>query len=150
MDPLYIFVFTVVASTEGFLLACILILLTQKNKKIASSFFWGALGVLLSVPLLKEFFKAPRPEGALIETTGYAFPSGHAAGALFLALSLCYLARNLRAPLRYFVYTLSLGAALAIGMSRIDLGVHTPLQVGAGYAIAVVWVALFVWLARRK
>jgi undecaprenyl-diphosphatase len=141
MSPLYLFIFTQLASTGGFFVVAgvvwLCLLIGQHTR--AWAFFIATLGVVISTSFLKELLHVARPEHPLIPTEGYAFPSGHAAGSLFLAIEICYSARHLARPLRYLVYVLSLGAAFAIGISRVELGVHTPFQVVAGYFLGAAW-----------
>ncbi len=149
MDSFFLFAFTVVASTEGFLISCALILVGLLVRKRALPFLVATIGVLLSTIALKEVLQVARPVSSLIETTGYAFPSGHATGSLFLALSLCYLSRTLPKPLRFGVYVAALMTALVIGVSRLHFGVHTPLQVIAGFVLGAAWVGVYVWMDTR-
>lgn len=149
MDSLFLFAFTIIASTEGFLVSCALILVGLLARKRALPFLVATIGVLLSTVALKELLQVARPVSSLIETTGYAFPSGHATGSLFLALSLCYLPRTLPKPLRFGVYVAALMTALVIGLSRLHFGVHTPLQVFAGYLLGAVWAGVYIWMDRR-
>ena len=102
---------------------------------------------MVSVQLVKEWLRVPRPDAALIDTIGYAFPSGHSAGAFFLALSACVLATG---PSRPYVCVLAIIAAMLIGVSRVQLGVHTPLQVIAGFVIGAVWVYIWTLLKRSR
>ena len=150
MNEAYLFVFTDIASTEGFIIAVLLLgawLYFSKRTREAITFLFSAAGMMVSVQALKEWLRVPRPEAALIDTIGYAFPSGHSAGAFFLALSACVLATGSSRP---YVCVLALVAALLIGLSRIQLGVHTPLQVAAGFVIGVAWVSVWTLLKRSR
>ncbi len=149
MDSFFLFAFTTIASTEGFLISCALILVGLLLRKRALPFLVATIGVLLSTIVLKELLQVARPVSTLIETTGYAFPSGHASGSLFLALSLCYLSRALPRPLRYGVCAAALMTALVIGLSRLHFGVHTPLQVFAGYVLGAAWAGVYIWMDTR-
>jgi undecaprenyl-diphosphatase len=153
MDSAYIFLFTKIASTEGFLvatLAIIMAFLFSKNARSAVALFASAAGVIIVVNLIKETLQVARPSAAVIEVTGYAFPSGHAAGSAFLAAVVIFLARNLSFPLRVAVTGTSIVAALAIGASRIGFQVHTPLQVLAGFAIGIFFAFVFARFASRE
>jgi len=146
MEFPYVFLFTKVASTEGFLVATGIILtafLFQKDARRAVALFATAAGMILTVNVIKESLQVARPIEALIEVTGYAFPSGHAAGSAFLAFVVAYLAYPLRTPLRYLVLSACVLAALAIGASRIAFQVHTPVQVFAGYLIGALFAFIF-------
>lgn len=153
MDPLLLYFFTVIASTEGFVagVALLLILLVLRHKIEAASYLAAcAAGLIIAVNVLKETFQVPRPVEALIETTGYAFPSGHAAGSCFLAAVVIVLvrrhARVVRIPITVFVSVL----ALAICWSRIELRVHTFEQVLAGAAVGVAFALVFALSARMR
>jgi undecaprenyl-diphosphatase len=95
---------------------------------------------------LKYAIHRARPEaffGTVPET--FSFPSGH---ALF---SLCFygtfaglLASRLnRAAARAAVWGTAALLILAIGLSRIYLGVHHPTDVIGGYVIAAFWISVF-------
>jgi undecaprenyl-diphosphatase len=149
----FLFLFTGIASTEGFLIATLLIITVfvwLKNSRSAVALFASTAGLVLTLNILKESFKIPRPENALIEVTGYAFPSGHAAGAIFLAHLVIYLCRNQSYPVRFLVAVVSLGSALAIGASRVAYQVHTPLQVFAGFVVGTLFALLFIYTASRS
>jgi len=150
-----IFLFTRVASTEGYIVASALItlfLLLRKEYRHARVFVLCSAGLAVSTVLIKGLIGASRPLGGLVEVTGYGFPSGHAAGALFLALCIATLVYThlSSAFLRGMVYGITLGTALMIGISRVYFGVHTPLQVVAGFALALVWGLLFFWYYRKE
>jgi undecaprenyl-diphosphatase len=152
----YVFIFTVLASTEAFFLVAGIVaayLVLHRRFKEATYFVLAAVGLVLSTVGLKTLFAIPRPIDALIEATGYAFPSGHASGSMFLALSLCFMARKLPRRRRHVVYVGLALLALLIGASRIQLAVHTPLQVMAGFSLGAFWALAFIWLvehSRRK
>ncbi len=91
--------------------------------------------------LLKLAFLVPRPflldsrlqphEAALDSATGYSFPSGHSSGAASLAMGMGLGYRRLWVWIALWAY------ALLVGLSRLYLGVHTPLDVVAGLALTV-------------
>lgn len=152
MNDIYLFLFTVIASTEGFVVAAILIgtfLIFQRKRMEAVLFGTSTILLMIFVQVLKDLFKIPRPPESLIEASGYAFPSGHATGSIFLALSIIFLTRNVSTPQRYIVWTTVLVLALLIGASRIHLGVHTLTQVLAGYALGIFCIVIFL-VARKK
>ncbi len=87
---------------------------------------------------LKGCFGVERPTGIpwLAEADGYSFPSGHAQLAAFTWL---WLALEFR---RRWLWILSSFLIAGIAASRVYLGVHTPLDVGAGILIGAATVAL--------
>lgn len=110
--------------------------------------WWGALRVGLvmlvtdlATRLLKLAFARPRPEYALVEAGGYAFPSSHAsAGAAAAVLIAWFATRHLRGR-GFTEVALVLGAlwAAAMAFSRMVLGVHSMSDVvaGVGFGMAV-------------
>jgi undecaprenyl-diphosphatase len=84
-----------------------------------------------------------------------SFPSGHATLSAITYLTLGALLASLHGSLRFKVYFLSLAILLtiAVGISRIYLGVHYPTDVLAGWCIGAAWAALcwsiFNWLQGR-
>ena len=74
----------------------------------------------------------------------YSFPSGHALQGTVLYGAISYLLA-IRFP--RFANWLYGGAMLlvgAIGLSRLYLGVHWPLDVVAGWIIGFLWLVIFV------
>lgn len=100
---------------------------------------------------LKLVFRRPRPVpfyGSAPWT--YSFPSGHTVASCCFY---CALAAILAAGLTSFASRAAvwMGAAaitLAVGLSRIYLGVHYPTDVIGGYLAAGFWLAL-VWTVYR-
>ncbi len=152
MSSFYVLVFTQIISTTGFLLVSggmCLYFFIRRNYIHAQALFVSALLAILSTELLKNIFHIPRPGGALIATTGYAFPSGHAMGSLFLAIVVAHLARNQQPRIRCAIYGACLLFPLAVGLSRLGFGVHSLLQVCAGYVVGALWAGAYVYLSGR-
>ena len=85
------------------------------------------------------FFDYPLP-------VSYSFPSGHALFAFcFFTTGAALLAPRLSHPaLRGLVWMVAIAAVLAIGFSRIYLGVHYPSDVIAGYAVGLIWSSVII------
>jgi undecaprenyl-diphosphatase len=95
--------------------------------------------------LLKVAIGGTRPsdKGSLVTIPhSHSFPSGHTAVAFAAAVVLSWLVP--RAAPAFFVL------ALAIGYSRIYIGVHWPLDVVGGAVIGVVTALLLLAVARRR
>jgi undecaprenyl-diphosphatase len=115
-----------------------------------------ASGITISF-LLKSGFDRPRPDlvphGSIVYTS--SFPSGHSMMSAVVYLTLGTLLARIQARRRIKAYLLFLAAlvTVAVGVSRIYLGVHWPSDVLAGWAAgagwAMAWWALAVWLQRR-
>jgi undecaprenyl-diphosphatase len=91
--------------------------------------------------LLKVLFARPRPtlHLALELAPGYSFPSGHGMIAVALYGMLGYLiGRRVRRRLvRYLVYAVTVVWILLVGLTRNYLGVHSPSDILAAYAITL-------------
>ncbi len=97
--------------------------------------------------LLKELIDRPRPLliWRLIEVPGSAFPSGHAALAVFYIITAYLITRKLAIwQYKVLVWILGGGMMIAIGVSRVYLGVHWPTDVVGGWILALVWATLFI------
>lgn len=104
---------------------------------------------------LKHIFARPRPEILwLIAETGFSFPSGHSMSNMAFYTMLVFLvfkyAKNARVWFTAGAYVL----VLAIGLSRIYLGVHYASDVIAGflmgYAVAVGTYCVFILIRDRE
>jgi len=103
-------------------------------------------GELLNL-VLKGAFQRPRPEHSeILSTESWSFPSGHAMLSLVVYGMLVYLVTRLDPDIgRRRLAIVTLGAAvliLAIGWSRIYLGVHHLSDVLAGYAAGALWLSV--------
>jgi undecaprenyl-diphosphatase len=93
--------------------------------------------------IMKLGFHRSRPSApSLAQAAGYSFPSGHAMISLVFYGMLIYLIwLNFRRGLASYLVIGLLGLLiLAIGTSRIYLGVHYPSDVAAGYAAGGFWL----------
>jgi membrane-associated phospholipid phosphatase len=97
--------------------------------------------------VLKLVIRRPRPPHAadFLSSAGWSFPSGHAMGSLIAYGMLAYiLLVVVRIRGRGVQIAVALGAALvivAVGLSRLYLGVHYFSDVVGGYAAGVLWLS---------
>ena len=109
------------------------------------------LGLLISGRLLVELMKLafdrgrPDPAGHEVAVHSMAFPSGHSANAMMLGLGLALLL-PLGRRARVAALAAALGFALAIGASRVVLGVHWPSDVMGGWSFGALWTLLLLRL----
>jgi undecaprenyl-diphosphatase len=132
--------------------------LVMARKRAAAFWIFAAVtgGMVLS-NLLKLAFERPRPNlvphAVRVFTT--SFPSGHATLSAITYLTLGALLASLHPSIRFKAYFLVLAALLtiAVGISRIYLGVHYPTDVIAGWCIGAAWAgfcwSIFHWLQGR-
>ncbi len=110
--------------------------------------------LLLCVALnssLKWLFQTPRPDMGPI-MSGFSFPSGHSStSAAFFAMLAILLGTGHRLPWRRLGYLSALVPALLIGLSRIMVGAHWPLDVLAAWCEGLMAAAaLRLWLLRPQ
>ena len=117
----------------------------------------AALAPLVNLGL-KELAARPRPDAALalIEETGYAFPSGHAVFAAAFCGALIYVLNGTSVPggsgrlhiLRRAAQAALLLLILAVAASRVYLGVHWPSDIVGGFLFGALYVAALVAIRR--
>jgi undecaprenyl-diphosphatase len=106
----------------------------------------GFAGAGLLSLVLKTIIRRPRPAGAEAFLNGetFSFPSGHALGSLVGYGMLAYVigstwVETVAGRSRLAIVTSML--VVAIGISRLYLGVHYFSDVVAGYAVGLVWLS---------
>ena len=103
--------------------------------------------------VLKNLFRVPRPDvHRLIPETGYAFPSAHAMiGTAFIGMiAALILHYRFNRGVKTLVFLLALIFLLAVGFSRVYLGVHHPSDIVAGYAGGIVIDAFIMLFVRDR
>ncbi len=108
-------------------------------------------GTVLSA-FAKELFDRPRPDLVLHETivSSASFPSGHSmmAAVVYLTLAVILVRGERRRAVRWFLLGVAAVVVVAIGVSRVYLGVHWPSDVLAGWSAGAGWALLCWWSAR--
>ncbi|HEY9735935.1 MAG TPA: phosphatase PAP2 family protein [Trichocoleus sp.] len=108
-------------------------------------------GAVLSTGLKLAFSKVrPQLWPQLIQETTYSFPSGHALGSVVLYGFLAYLLAQHHRQYKQLIYGLATVLIVAIGLSRLHLGVHWPTDVIAGYGIGFLWITVGIALLRLQ
>ncbi len=111
-----------------------------------------AIGGVLLMFLLKQFFNRPRPLVPLLEPVrGLSFPSGHALMSMsFYGLLIFLVWDNVRNPAWKWILSILLFLfILLIGFSRIYLRLHYFSDVIAGFSAGIIWLSLSIWVIRR-
>ncbi len=107
----------------------------------------------LSSDVAKTFYDRPRPD--LVPHGSYvysaSFPSGHStmAAATYLTLAVLIASLEPNRGTKAMVFVVALALIVAIGTSRVYLGVHWPSDVLAGWCLGAAW-ALAGWMALRR
>lgn len=133
---------------EGVIVAdtLLVVALTLRHRLRGATFAAIAtVGSMLLNVAAKHTFARVRPSlwKSIAPETTYSFPSGHAMGSITLAWVAVLLWWHLDTPRtrawRLPVTALALAFTLAVGLSRIYLGVHYPSDILAGWTAATVW-----------
>ena len=115
------------------------------------------IGAGVIIQGVKLVIKRPRPSffAPLLHESGFSFPSGHSLIAIVVYGLLGYFALHLfkNVAARLAIRTVTVLLVVAIGVSRVYVGVHYPTDVLAGWTAGVPWLisclALHEVLARR-
>ncbi|MGB3760147.1 MAG: phosphatase PAP2 family protein [Rivularia sp. (in: cyanobacteria)] len=125
-------------------LSSIVMIFLLVSKKFVSAFTLVIVtsgGIGLNV-WLKNIFSRVRPAlwERIVDVNSFSFPSGHAMVSLIVYGFIGYLLiANFRSWSSVFLFFTAL-IILAIGFSRLYLGVHWPTDIIAGYAAGLVWL----------
>ncbi len=129
-------------------IAVALILLMFRQWRLA--LLWAATQWLMKdiVGVAKDFFERPRPhfEVNSYAAGGWSFPSGHATGAMVTYGMIAFLIAW-RWPGRWHTWlatALLASTILAVGLSRMLLGVHWFTDILGGYLLGLTWISLCV------
>ena len=112
--------------------------------------WWMWIVVMIAVTTLEGLGKIsvgrPRPGGGIRP----GFPSGHTAAAAAFYLMACYFFDGVvRRWAKYALYAVAIGLIALVGLSRIVLRVHWPLDVLGGAALGLSVFALAAWWHER-
>ncbi|RPF53359.1 phosphatase PAP2 family protein [Aquisalibacillus elongatus] len=127
----------------SFMLAISLYFLYERWKWRVLYFAIAMIGISILTTLLKEVFERRRPN--ILEEhdgTGFSFPSGHSTGPMVFYGFMIYLIIRSRArhSIKWLFGILLSLLILAIGISRIYLGVHYATDVMAGHLLGFAWL----------
>ncbi len=122
-------------------LGVVFLLIAEKDWRRRIYFFsLAAISVILARGIIVEavrfFYDRPRPfealgiEPLILNNGAPSFPSGHA--AFFFALALAVFFMNKKRGYWFFV------GALLIGIGRVFIGIHWPLDILAGAAVGLI------------
>lgn len=125
----FMYVITQLASTKSIILILIVLLILSLVTKKFSDYKYILINVLsgvITMKVIKEIIKRPRPEWKWIVQDGYSYPSGHTISAFLLYGSLILLI-NKKVKNKGLKILLTIICTLMIiltGISRIYFGAH--------------------------
>lgn len=121
----------------------------QKKNRVAVKLLLCGASAFVFVQVLKTLIAKPRPLELMSDLVsrdhvapGFAFPSGHAATAAVIGLCIAPYVRKRYRPLVYL-------GIFSVAVSRIYLGVHTPIDVIGGAAVGVAAVKSYELIALK-
>jgi len=116
----------------------------DKASGMALSVFGGGLLTLI----FKLVFQSPRPNlvTGQVYTMNFGFPSGHAVMSILFWGFLTYtlVRAEPRKRLRQVIVVIAAGIVLAVGMTRLMLGVHYPVDILGGWMLGAMWLVLSI------
>ena len=128
-------------------------LLTRGRVKQALYTALATGGGAIMGKLLKSLFARERPEVVphLVEVTSLSFPSGHSMNSAIVYLTLAVMISRSFDERRARIFTIGTAAllVLAIGFSRLYLGVHYPTDVLGGWTVGASWALAMGLIATR-
>ena len=141
--------FTLIASIAGTVgLVVAIALVIRREGLLVEGWIIALLGGEVLSETLKRIIHRPRPPFSVILTSqSWSFPSGHAMESLVAYGMAAYLMITLLPGTRTRRRVIILGATtliLAIGFSRMYLGVHYFSDVVGGFAAGALWLAMCI------
>ncbi|MGB0467192.1 MAG: VTT domain-containing protein [Pontibacterium sp.] len=135
----------------GSTLILFVLFMTFRRYKCACLIAFLMAAVALSNILLKQLFNWPRPDLGAALYSSNSFPSGHTSGVAAL-LGIYAVLFTLGRPHQQtrLIYLALLIPILLVALSRVVLGVHWPLDVGAAIMEGLICAALLRWQSLKS
>lgn len=101
--------------------------------------------------VMKMLVARPRPDGLIpsVTETSFSFPSGHATAAVALYGFLAYVLCKRYPSQKPLIVSGTALIVIAVGFSRLYLGVHFPSDVLAGYLLGGLWLLMGMWASQQ-
>ena len=122
-------------TVAGLVTAVVALLVVRRRYAEALVLVAGLILVYIAVHLTKDAIARPRPDDRLVDTSGLAYPSGHAAYATTWVAAAVILTRRLRLVASGALVFVALGIATAVGVSRVYLRAHWWSDVSGGWGL---------------
>jgi undecaprenyl-diphosphatase len=125
--------------------------LSRTSRRAAAFVVASVLGAALLSQGMKALVARARPDVVVpvTDAAGYSFPSGHSMVTLAYLVAVALAVRKLRPRWAWIAFSIALPLVVAVGLSRVYLGVHYPTDVLAGWALGTVWVLVtYAWYRR--
>lgn len=138
---------------HGSTLGTIVLICLLRRPELMPQVLTASLLSMILVPLLKQYFDAPRPAATLdfLYIVGetrlhHSFPSGHSTSAFLFAGTLLMVMQDKKSK-----WALLMGASM-VALSRILVGAHWPVDVLAGalLGLSCAYIASYIPLVRMS
>ncbi|MET0418266.1 MAG: phosphatase PAP2 family protein, partial [Actinoplanes sp.] len=130
----------------------VVVLLIRRLPRLALYLTVTGVGAMLLDPSLKTLVGRVRPVVAdpIAYGGGNSFPSGHTLGAtvVYGMLTLVFLSLARGRKTRIAVISVAAALIVAVGLTRIALGVHFLSDVLAGWALGLAWISVTAYAFR--
>lgn len=118
----------------------------RRRYRAANYHLFAVLAGLALMFWLKVLFERPRPNLVPVRTAAltHSFPSGHASTAALAYITIGVLIAKECSGRRPMILALAVAGliSLAVGVSRVYLGVHWPTDIAAGWVLGAAWAWL--------
>lgn len=148
LNEIMIFITNIASPVNLSLLSILLLiaLIIKKKRYYTILFITGMAGGLFLEFFIKVLTHRERPLNAMLDISGYSFPSGHATMATIFFILLLYALKDdiKNNVLRMFFIITTIFAFIVVGLSRVYLNVHWFSDVIAGFALGIFWLTVLV------
>lgn len=126
------------------------LLIKRKSRFHAAMTTVNLISVSILCLIFKNIFERARPDiNQLVAVHGYSFPSAHSMlSAAFYGYLVYLCAVFLKKPYRQAASAFLILLTLAVGISRIYLGVHYTSDVIGGYMSGLSWLVIFITVSK--
>jgi len=128
----------------------LLVLLVLRDRMGALQLLAASVGAGILTIVTKDIIERTRPTEAqqLISVSGFSYPSGHSVSTSALYLTIAIIAGRYadRAGARAAVVLVAAVVILAVGASRVYLGVHYATDVVSGISLGAAWALMLAGL----
>lgn len=132
----------------GALILTALVLLWRRHGREGLALLGGLALTFAGVHITKPEFGRPRPLDPLVEVSGFAYPSGHAAYAVcWVAIAIALRHAFPRLAVQAGLLIAGIALALVGGLTRIYLRAHWFSDVAGGWGLAAMCFALVAMIA---
>lgn len=134
------------------LIMSIILFLVIKDKRTGLAIPIGVLGIAVINYTIKNIIKRVRPVGiALIDETGYSFPSGHTSSSVvFYGLIMFIVLKYIKDKRKKaIICSLLISIMILIGLSRIYLGVHYATDVLGAMILSSIYLILYTQIIKN-